>query len=110
MCDAPEGRSGLLKSDIPVGTDSGAPECPAGIFSRSALLPVALRLSVRRLAVFDIGIFQIYVDMVEKIMPHKIDVALIAGIIQPRIFVQIGGADLFIAGSRSSRGSSIIFL
>ena len=63
---------------------------------KKGVVSVAFRFSVRRFTVFDISVFKVYIDMVEEIVPHKVDVTLIARIIETRIFVEVYRFNAFI--------------
>ncbi len=98
MRNATERRAGFVERDVSVRADAENLNILLHFFEKG-VISVALRLSVCRFAVFDVGIRKVYIDMIEKIISHKIDVALVARYVKPRVLVEVYGFNLFIARS-----------
>ena len=64
---------------------------------KKRVVSVALRLTIDGFAVLDIRVLKIDIDMIEEVVAHKVNVTLIARIVESRVLVEVDGSDLLVA-------------
>ena len=98
MRNAAERRAGFVERDVSVRADAENLNILLHFFEKG-VISVALRLPVCRFAVFNVCVRKVYIDMIEKIISHKIDVTLVARYVKPRVLVEIYGFDFSVTRS-----------
>ena len=83
----------LIEADVSVGAETQQLQIDAAQGADDLVIAAALFLGVGIHAAGHIGVGQINVDVVKEVVAHKVNVALIAGVVQPHILVQVDALD-----------------
>ena len=84
-----QGRARFVESDVSVGTDTTHEEVDTAVRLDFFLITCTFGIEVGSVAVQDIGIFRLDIDVAEEVVPHKGIVAFRVFLRQAYIFVHV---------------------